>query len=329
MSRVFVSGGAGFIGSHITDYLISEGHEVLVLDNLQGGYRDNVNPKSNFIQGEICNQHLVNDTFHAFKPDYVIHAAAFASENLSNNCPAYTANNICVGTSNLIASSVNTEVKCFVNLSSIAVYGHQQPPFSEDAMPLPMDAYGAAKAYTEALCRAAKHSFDLDYIIFRPHNVIGKNQNLADKTRNVVSIFIRQALEGKPLTIFDDGLQTRAFSPISQVAPIIASSIENKNAYNQVFNIGGDKEYTVLDIAKMVCAATGAPENVNFLPARKEAKHAFSNHEKLRKYFTEPSSKTVEETIAEMVDEARKQDMNPMQELPPIEINKNIPDVWK
>lgn len=329
MSKVFLSGGAGFIGSHLTDWLIEHGYEVLVFDSLQGGYRENVNPQATFVQGDIANKALVNDVFEGFKPDYVIHAAAFASENLSNNCPAYTANNICVGTSNLISAAVTSEVKCFVSLSSIATYGHQEPPFLEDTPLQPMDAYGAAKQYAERLCEAIRHSFGLNYITFRPHNVIGTRQNLADKTRNVASIFIRQALEGKPLTIFDDGLQTRGFSPISQIAPIIAGSIENEKAYGQTFNIGGDKIYTVLDIAKMVCAATGTSENFSFQPARKEAKHAHSNHEKLWQYFDKAEGKSVEETIVEMVEEARNQDMKPMQELPPIEIHKNLPEIWK
>lgn len=330
MSKVICTGGAGFVVSHCVDLLISQGHEVLVIDNLQGGYRENLNPQATFIHADICNQHVVHEAFEAFQPDYVIHGAAFASENCSNWCPAYTANNICVGTSNIIAAAVNTGVKCLVNLSSIAVYGVQQPPFTEETPVMPMDAYGAAKAYTESLCGAAHHTHGLNYVTFRPHNVIGTRQNLADKTRNVASIFIRQMLEDRPLTVYSDGSQTRAFSPIANIAPIIVGSLENEKSWNQTYNIGGDKAYSVMDLARIVLDPEPNPHNrINYLPERKEAKHAHSDHSKAKKMFGVYDVSTVEETIEDMIHEAQKQTMNPIQELPPIEINKNLPEIWK
>lgn len=329
MSKVVVTGGAGFIGSHITNWLIGHGCNVLVLDNLSGGSNDNINAYCNFLNLDITNGFEIYLSFRSFQPEYVIHCAAFASENLSNFCPSYTARNICVGTSNLIAASVNAGVKCFVNLSSIASYGHQEPPFTEDTQTFPMDAYGSAKQYTESLCRSAHNQFGLNYVTFRPHNVIGEMQNMADSTRNVVSIFIRQALEGNPLTIYGDGSQTRAFSPISQVAPVIASSIFNEKCWGQTFNIGGEKVYSVLDIAKLVSKVVGVPENFQFLPERKEAKHAHSDHSKLHGFFDIPEGISVEQTIAEMVEEARRKQFKPMQKLPPIEIRQGLPENWK
>lgn len=329
MSKVIVTGGAGMIGSHCVDWLINHGHDVLVIDDLSGGVKENVHPSAELYTFDITEKSPVDIAFRGLEPDYVIHCAAFASENLSNFCPSYTANNICVGTSNLMAASVKYGVKCFVSLSSIASYGHQEPPFTEDTPLLPMDAYGAAKQYTESLCRAMHNQFGLNYVVFRPHNVVGTRQNMADSTRNVVSIFIRQAMEGKPLTIYGDGSQTRAFSPISQVAPIIASSIFNEKCYGQAFNIGGEKVYTVLEIAKLVSKLVGVEENFQFLPERREAKHAHSDHSKIREYFDIPEGISLEDTIKEMIEEARSKPLRPIQPLPPIEIEQGLPENWR
>lgn len=327
--KVLVTGGAGFVGSWCAEEFLKMGHQVLVVDNLEGGYVENIPAGAVSLIEDITDARSMHEIFHAYEPQYVLHAAAFAAENLSNNAMRYTANNICIGTANIVNECVLNGAELLINLSSIACYGHQEPPFTEDIPPMPMDAYGAAKAFGEALCRAAHHSFGLNTITFRPHNILGSRQNLSDKFRNVASIFIRQAIEGKPMTIFSDGGQSRAFSPIRQIAPIICSSIYKPAAWNKVFNIGASKPYTVLELAKMISRIAMVPERFEFLPARKEAVHAYSDHSLVEQYFGKMEEVDLEETLYEMIQEARKNELPPMQKGIPIEIEKNLPEIWK
>ena len=229
MATCLVTGGAGFIGAHVTNELISRGYSVLVLDDLSGGYESNINNKAKFIKGSITDHLLVEKIFQENKIDYVFHLAAYAAEGLSHFIKRFNYNNNLVGSVNLINESIKNKIKCFVFTSSIAVYGANQLPMDEAMIPVPEDPYGIAKLAVEQELRVSKEMFGLDYVIFRPHNVYGEYQNIADKYRNVLGIFMNQILQDKPLTIFGDGKQTRAFSYIGDVAPYIARSIEMQN----------------------------------------------------------------------------------------------------
>ena len=170
---------------------------------------------------------------------------------------------------NLINEAVKHKIKCFVFTSSIAVYGAGQLPMTEDMIPQPEDPYGIAKYAVEQDLKTAKEMFGLDFVIFRPHNVYGEYQNIADRYRNVVGIFMNQLLQGKELTIFGDGTQTRAFSYIGDVAPYIAKSVNIKEAYGEVFNIGADQEFEVNELAEVVMQSMGLSPKINHLSARK------------------------------------------------------------
>ena len=279
-NRSIVTGGAGFIGSHVAQSLLDMGHEVVVLDDLSGGFRENVPAKATFVEGTITDHELINQLFERHSFDYVFHLAAYAAEGLSHFIRRFNYTNNVVGSMNMINAAVNHDVKCFVFTSSIAVYGPGQTPMREDMKPDPEDPYGVAKYSVELDLRAAHHMFGLNSIIFRPHNVYGENQNTGDKYRNVIGIFMNQIMQGQPCTIFGDGLQTRAFSYISDVAPIIAQSINNPKAYNETFNVGADKAYTVKELAQVVQKHMGKQTGVKHLDPRKEVVHAFSDHSK-------------------------------------------------
>src|SRR5438128_1939037 len=258
MTTALVTGGAGFIGSHVADSLVEElGFDVVVLDDLSGGFKENVNPKARFIQGSIVDHQLVNRLFDHFRFDYVYHLAAYAAEGLSHFIKRFNYENNLLGSVNLINASINHNIKCFVFTSSIAVYGKNQVPMREEMMPIPEDSYGIAKLAVEQELRICREMFGLNYIIFRPHNTYGERQNIGDKYRNVIGIFINQIMQNKRLTIFGDGEQTRAFSYIKDVSPIIARSIVLDEAYNQIFNVGADSIYTVNEVAKKVCETMG------------------------------------------------------------------------
>src|SRR3984957_18182407 len=275
-----VTGGAGFMGSHVAEHLLRLGHDVVVLDDLSGGFRDNVPSKATFVEGSILDHDLINQLFDRHGFDYVYHLAAYAAEGLSHFIKRFNYNNNLIGSVNLVNAAVNHNVKCFVFTSSIAVYGAGQSPMSEDMIPIPEDSYGISKLAVEQELRVSHEMFGLDYIVFRPHNVYGERQNIGDRYRNVVGIFMNQLLRGEPMTIFGDGLQQRAFTHIDDVAPIIAASVDVGGARNQVFNVGADVPHTVNVLAEVVAEAMGKRCEINHLDPRNEGKIAFSDHSK-------------------------------------------------
>src|SRR5712692_4831885 len=254
MITSLVTGGAGFIGSHVADELLQAGHAVVALDDLSGGFEDNVPNGASFVRGSILDHELIDRLFSQFHFTYVYHLAAYAAEGLSHFIKRFNYNNNLIGSINLINASVNHGVKCFVFTSSIAVYGAGQSPMNESMTPIPEDPYGIAKLAVEQELRVTHEMFGLDYVIFRPHNVYGERQNIGDRYRNVVGIFMNQLLKGEPMTIFGDGEQERAFTHINDVAPVIAESINFPEARNQIFNVGADVPFSVNSLAETVSA---------------------------------------------------------------------------
>jgi UDP-glucose 4-epimerase len=326
---ILITGGLGFIGTHIVNSLIEFNEEVIILDDLSGGFKENLNPKATFIEGSINDTNLIEEIFTKNRIDFVFHLAAYAAEGLSHFIKKFNYENNLIGSVNLINASINYGVKCFVFTSSIAVYGTAQLPMQENMIPMPEDSYGIAKLAVEQELKISKRMFDMNYIIFRPHNVYGEYQNIGDKYRNVVGIFMNQIMQGKPLTIFGDGTQTRAFSYIRDVAPLIARSIYEPRAYNETFNIGADKAFTVNMLAEMVCKAFSVEPDIIHLPAREEVIHAYSDHSKVRSLFGEQKHYSLEEGIGHMADWAKKVGIRKGRRFDKIEIPKNLPASWK
>lgn len=328
--KTLVTGGAGFIGSHVAEHLVGRGREVLVLDDLSGGFRENVPAGAAFIEGSVTDVGLVNRLFAEHQFEYVFHLAAYAAEGLSHFIKRFNYTNNVIGSVTLINAAVNHGVKCFVFTSSIAVYGTSPVlPMTEETPPHPEDSYGIAKLAVEQELRVCKQMFDLDYVVFRPHNVYGERQNIGDRYRNVVGIFMNQILAGRPLTVFGDGTQRRAFSCIDDVAPIIAESIEVPGAYNQVFNIGADQFCSVNELASAVARAMGVPLNVVHTPPRHEVQDAYSSHARLEQVFGLRPSCSLDEGIARMARWARQQGARSSQPFEQIEVTRNLPAVWR
>lgn len=329
MSTILVTGGAGFIGSHVAEALLQRGHRVIVFDDLSGGFTDNVPAGATFVHGSINDVQLVDALFHRERFDYVYHLAAYAAEGLSHFIKRFNYQNNLIGSVNLINAAVNTGVKCFVFTSSIAVYGASpELPMTEETPPHPEDPYGVAKLAVEQDLKTSKEMFDLNYIIFRPHNVYGEKQNIGDKYRNVVGIFMNQILQGKPMTVFGDGTQTRAFSYIGDMAPIMADAIQVPEAYNQIFNIGADRPYTINELVGHVAQAMGVAPQVTYLPARNEVLNAFSSHEKVDKIFGQRPLCDLQEGLQRMADWVKAHGARKSQEFEGIEVTKNFPKAW-
>ncbi|HBA59284.1 MAG TPA: UDP-glucose 4-epimerase, partial [Elusimicrobia bacterium] len=269
-----ITGGAGFIGSHVADYLRKMGHRTVVLDDLSGGFRANVGPEHVFVKGSVTDEKLLDQLFAEHKFNYIYHLAAYAAEGLSHFIRKFNYENNLMGSINLVNRAVKHKAEHFVFTSSIAVYGANQVPMTEDLAPQPKDPYGVAKYAVELDLKAAHDMFGLNYTIFRPHNVYGERQNHGDPYRNVLGIFVNNIMKGEPLPVFGDGKQSRAFSYIADVAPYIAKAVDLEKAKNEVFNIGADKAYTVLELAERIAAAMGVKADIKFLPARNEVVHA-------------------------------------------------------
>ena len=327
--RSLVTGGAGFMGSHVAEHLLKEGHEVVILDDLSGGFVDNIPKGAKFVKGSITNKGLIDHLFQEHKFDYVFHLAAYAAEGLSHFIRTFNYDNNLMGSMNLINASIHHEIKCFVFTSSIAVYGSAQNPMTEDLSPQPEDPYGVAKAAVEQDLKVAHEMFGLNHVIFRPHNVYGEKQNIGDKYRNVIGIFMNRIMQGEPMAIFGDGEQSRAFTHIDDVAPIIAKSVNVKESYNQVFNLGADTPRTVKELAEVVSKAMGIKPELVHLEARNEVVHAYSDHSKVKKTFNIKSETSLEDGVKKMAEWAKKVGARSSSEFSNIEIHKNLPEGWK
>ena len=328
MAVSLVTGGAGFMGSHVAEHLLEAGHDVVVLDDLSGGFLDNVPEGAKFVEGSVLDHKLLGRIFEDYKFTYVYHLAAYAAEGLSHFIKRFNYQNNLIGSVNLINEAVNHNVRRFVFTSSIAVYGAGQTPLTENMIPLPEDSYGIAKVAVEQELKVSHEMFGLEYVVFRPHNVYGERQNIGDRYRNVVGIFMNQLLKGEEMTIFGDGTQQRAFSHIQDVAPIIARSVDVPAARNQVFNVGADVPYSVNDLAKVVAEAMGNDCRVRYLEPRNEVKVAFSDHSKAERVFGARKKISLADGIRAMAEWVKRRGARESNVFENIEIAKNMPPSW-
>lgn len=329
MPTSLVTGGAGFIGAHLARELLARGHTVVVMDDLSGGFLRNVPASATFVQGSITDEGAVAGLFKAHRFDYVFHLAAYAAEGLSHFIRRFNYTNNLLGSVNLLNQSVLAGVKRFVFTSSIAVYGAGPLPLKEEHTPRPEDPYGVAKLAVEMDLHAAHEMFGIDYTVFRPHNVYGEYQHIGDRYRNVVGIFMNQIMAGTDLSVFGDGMQTRAFSYVADIIPAMVRCVEMDAAKNQVFNVGGDTPYTVKELAEAVVRIAGGKAKLNFLPARQEVLHAYSDHTKVSRVFGEQKPTSLEEGLRRMWTWAKALGPQEPTRFAGIEVDRNVPEFWK
>lgn len=285
--RVLITGVAGHLGSAFAKWLLTKEPAVRIhgIDNLSSGFRENVPAGVELLEQDVGDVVACRPTALFAEPfDYVFHFAAFAAECLSPFVRTYTIDNVWRNTSALISQVIASGgCRRFVLASSIAVYGHNRKcasgtcrprPFNELDIPRPNDPYGIAKLACEHDLRVAGEQHGLPWCILRPHNIYGPGQNLWDRHRNVFGIWMRQALEGKPLAIFGDGHQQRAFSYIDDILPAIWRAAEAPAASKQVINLGGSQPISILDAAAATACVVKATA-IEHLPARHEVRDAW------------------------------------------------------
>jgi UDP-glucose 4-epimerase len=330
--NVLITGVAGLIGSNFSRYLLDKGYNVIGIDNLSGGYVDYVDNRlinnQQFIESDLDDVTLKN-IFRKFNIDYVYHFAAYAAEGLSPFIRNYNYTNNVLSSVNVINECINFDVKKIIFTSSMAVYGIGNPPFKENQLPSPIDSYGIAKYAVEMDLQQANKQFDLNYNIIRPHNIVGIYQNIWDRYRNVIGIWIRKAINNENLSIYGDGEQVRAFSDIKYYLEIFEKLMYGHD--NDTFNIGADNYFKIKDVAlmlKKIANKHGYTTELEFLQPRHEVKTAYCNHEKAKRLLDFADDTKLEDLIEEMFLWAVKQPNRSIKNMN-YEINKNIYDYWK
>lgn len=328
-TKVLITGIAGLIGSHMAKYLFKREYDVYGIDNLSGGYMVNVPLGVTFFEGDLADRKFLKRVFERVKPDYVYHFAAYAAEGLSPFIRNFNYSNNLLNSVNLINECVVHDVKKIIFTSSMAVYGSGNPPFKEEDQPRPEDPYGISKYAVEMDLKQAHDQFALNYSILRPHNVVGIRQNIWDKYRNVIGIWVRKVLKGEPITIFGDGMQKRAFSDIKFCLKPMEKLMNCHDG--ETFNLGADKEYTLNETATMVQGVGkefGFDSQIEHLEARHEVKHAYCSHDKAKSLLGFKDKTNLKETVKEVFKWAMKQGDRRVIQMP-YEISKNMYSYWK
>ena len=328
-TKVLITGVAGLLGSHFSRYLLDKGYEVYGIDDLSGGYLDYIDSGIDFNEFNLLNTDVLERTFVEVKPDYVYHFAAYAAEGLSPFIRNFNYTNNLLCSINVINECIKNDIKKIIFTSSMAVYGEGKPPFKETDIPHPIDPYGISKYAVEMDLAQACNQFGLNYAIARPHNVIGIYQNIWDKYRNVIGIWIRRVLNNEPIQIFGDGEQKRAFSDIKYCLQSLEKLMILGN--NEIFNLGSDKEHTLNEVADIVGTIAndfGYDPTLEYVEQRHEVKNAYSNHDKAKKELGFEDKTDIKETIKEMFKWAMLQ---PHRETKHInyELEKGMYNYWK
>lgn len=330
--KILITGVAGLIGSRLADWIIEniEGAIVYGIDDLSGGYIENVNKKVDFYNLNLSNSNKeLSDVFNKCKPDYVYHLAAYAAEGLSPFIRTFNYDNNLRSTAAIVNECIKHDVKRLIFTSTMATYGDQEVPFSEDQVPNPIDPYGIAKYACEMDIRVAGEQHNLDWCIIRPHNVYGVKQNIWDKYRNVLGIWMYQHLNGEPMTIFGDGLQTRAFSYIDDSLKPLWNAAIKKEASREIINLGGIEEVTIREACETLNEIIGKNSKVVYLEGRHEVKNAWSTHKKSTDILEFQHKTNLKEGLIKMWEWAREQPYRERFVWDSYEIDKGVYNFWK
>jgi UDP-glucose 4-epimerase len=328
--KVLITGVAGLIGSRLADWIIQNKPEVEVIgvDDLSGGYIENINPKVEFWQMNLT-EHPIENIFEFHKIDYVFHFAAYAAEGLSPFIRCYNYDNNLKSTAKIVNECIKHDVKRLVFTSSLAVYGRGVGGiFDEEQKQSPIDPYGVAKYACEMDIQIANEQHGLDYCIIRPHNVYGVKQNIWDKYRNVLGIWMYQHLNGDDITIFGDGEQTRSFSYIDDILEPLWNSAIRPEASQEIINLGGIEKISVNEASSVLLQVIGNGTRT-YLEPRHEVRHAIPTFEKSIHLLGFEHKTNLSEGLYKMWEWAKSQPNRKQFIWPEYELEKGIYSFWK
>jgi UDP-glucose 4-epimerase len=330
MQVALVTGCAGLLGSHLSHYLVNKGLTVVGVDDLSGGYDDWLPdaPNFHFVKCSLVDTESLTGIFSTREVDVVYHFAAYAAEGLSPFIRRFNYENNVVASANVINCCIQGEAK-LVFASSMAVYGSQETPFHEAMDLRPIDPYGNAKAAVERDIQMAYEQFGMRYSIIRPHNIIGRNQNIWDRYRNVLGIFIRRTIAGLPMIIYGTGDQRRAFSDVKFY---LEPFYRLRNEFDgETFNLGADDTHSIKDLAFLVAEIAtefGLDPQIEYGEPRHEAFYAFCDHRKAKEKLNFIDKTNIRETARDVFLWALTQ---PEREVKNIryEVTRNLYQYWR
>lgn len=329
---VLITGNAGLLGARLADWILENepDYEVVGIDNLFGGYIENVDPKVVFYRRELSSD-SIKDVFDKHEFEYVFHFAAYAAEGLSPFMRMFNDKNNMLSTDNIINECISHNVKRLVYTSSMSVYGWgalKGKTFDESDSPAPIDPYAVSKYACEMNIKSAGEQHGLDWCIIRPHNCFGEKQNIWDKYRNVLGIWMVQILNNKPMLIYGDGEQTRAFSYIDDCLQSFWNAAVYESASKEIINVGGVEGYSINEAARLLCGITGY-DNIEYKEARHEVKHAVPNPRKSIELLGYEQTTSLEEGLRKMWEWAKTQPNRKQYKWENYEITKGIYSYWK
>lgn len=329
--KIFISGVAGFLGSHLAERLLKRGHHIIGCDNLIGGYLDNVPSGVEFYSHDCGNREALTKIMRG--ADIVYHCACLAYEGFSVFSPHLVARNTYDITASMLSAAIANNTRRFVFCSSMARYGKQETmPFTEDMEPKPQDPYGISKFAAELLVRNLCETHNMEYVIAVPHNIIGPRQKYDDPFRNVASIMINLMLQGRQPIIYGDGEQKRCFSFVNDVVDPLEKLGTMSNVAGDVINLGPDEEYISINtLAATIAKLLNFPLQPIYMPDRpSEVKFATCSADKARRLLQYATSTTLEEGLQQTINYIRKRGVKPFQYHLDLEIESDLtPRAWK
>lgn len=329
--NILITGVAGLLGSRLADWVLENDPDVTVIgiDNFSGGYAENINSGVKFYKRDLIKD-SISDLFQKYNIDYVFHFAAYAAEGLSPFIRGFNYDNNLKSTARIINECIKHDVKRLIFTSSMAVYGQgENQAFDENQTPCPIDPYGVAKYACEMDIKIAGEQHGLDWCIIRPHNVYGAKQNIWDKYRNVLGIWMYQHLNGKPMTIFGSGGQTRAFSYIDDSLEPLWNAATEPRASKQIINLGGIHSVSILEANNILKNVIGCTENTVFFEKRHEVMHAVSTYQKSIDILGFKHETDLEDGLMRMWEWAKCQPMRNQFIWPSFELDKGLYSFWE
>jgi len=327
--KILITGVAGFLGSHLSENLFKMGHEIIGVDNMIGGYDDNVPKGIKFYNIDCCDLNKMNDVMK--NVDVVYHCAATAHEGLSVFSPYEIGKNNFLASVSVFSAAISHKVKRIIFCSSMARYGSQKTPFNEDMNPKPVDPYGISKVAAEDVLKNLCDLNKIEWVIAVPHNIIGPRQKYDDPFRNVVSIMINRMLQNLPPIIYGDGEQKRCFSYIDDCLSCLIPMLDQKNLNKQIINIGPDEEFVTINKISEICSnVTGSNLSAIYKKDRpREVKHATCSANKARKLLNYKTKTDLVTGVSKTYEYIKKRGVKSFNYHINIEIkNELTPETW-